>query len=86
MKLITEEITRLTEQEINLWRNIHNPNEVRSILGLVPEYQDVNNLLKLGFPAISKAIYSHEQEILKIVTKILIIGAEGMRQDISDFT
>lgn len=55
-------------------------------MGLVPEYACVNNLVDLGFPAVSKAIYGHEQEILTIVTQILIIGAEGLSQDIGAFT
>ena len=78
MRVITDEMSKLTDQEINFWNNIQDINKVKSILGLVPEYQDVNSLLELGFPAISKAIYGHEQEILTIVTQILIIGAEGL--------
>jgi len=82
MKEILEEMNGLTDKEMAFWRNVQDISKVKTILGLIDEYESVNGLIEMGYPAINKAIYSHEQEILTTVTQIQIIGVESLCKDI----
>jgi len=50
---------------------------------MLDEYKCLNDLLHLGYPVITKEIYSHEKDILITLTKILIVGVESLCQDMN---
>ena len=63
-------------KEMVFLEEMKNVKNVKTILGLIDEYSCINGLVDLNNPAISKAIYKHEQVVLSYFVKASITAAD----------
>ena len=74
LKLMPE-INKLLDFEILFWERMQNTERFPTIIGLVPEYKILNDMVKnIGSPAINRAIYEHERSIMIELLKQYIVG------------